>query len=104
MNYEDLCSCLIFIPQNKFAVTFHTPNQFLRSFHEYCFSVFQFLRLNFLSVEAFFLVHQFSRPIISLTLYVKVQKQPPEVFYKKVFFKVSQNWQETPVPESLIQS
>ena len=31
----------------------------------------------------------------------KIQKQPPEVFHKKVFLEILQNSQEKPVPESL---
>ena len=39
--------------------------------------------------------------IFSVTSFMTVQKQPPEVFYKKVFLKIYQNSQEKkPVPES----
>ena len=42
---------------------------------------------------------------LRMTAYVKrllyLQKQPPEVFHKKVFLEISQNSQKTTAPESL---
>ena len=66
------------------------PNQFLRQFHKNCFSLFEFFETEF----SLFSVYQFSRPIISLMVYVKVQKQPPELFFKKAFLKISRNSQK----------